>query len=88
MEFVEALKRYSDNIDDAHMACVMRQLAQEAGIEEGKLEECRTDVLKGIYEAYMITNDKADTVDTLERAVRKGSKLNSPHSPNSPTSPK
>ena len=58
------------------------------GIEEGKLEECRADVLKGIYEAYMVTSDKADTLDTLERAVRKGSKLNSPHSPNSPTSPK
>jgi hypothetical protein len=69
------------------MACVMGQLAEEAGIDAVRLQECRPDILKGIYETYMITNDRGDTLDTLERAVKK-TKLNSPNSPSSPVSPK
>lgn len=65
----------------------MAQLANEAGIDASRLKECRGDILKGIYETYMVTNDKSDTLDTLERAVKK-TKLSSPNSPCSPTSPK
>ena len=47
------------------MGCVMRQLAEEAGIDSQRLQECRADILKGIYETYMVTKDKSDTIDTL-----------------------
>jgi uncharacterized protein YihD (DUF1040 family) len=69
------------------MGCVMRQLAEEAGIDSQRLQECRADILKGIYETYMVTSDKGDTIDTLERAIKK-TRLSSPNSPSSPTSPK
>lgn len=64
----------------------MAQLAEEAGIDPVRLQECRPDILKGIYETYMVTNDRGDTIDTLERAVKK-TKLSSPNSPASPVSP-
>lgn len=59
------MKAYAARIDTIHMEWVMSQLANEAGIDASRLKECRGDILKGIYETYMVTNDKSDTLDTL-----------------------
>jgi hypothetical protein len=47
------------------MKVVIQELANEAGIELHKIESCRTDIVKGIYEAYLVTNDRNDTIDSL-----------------------
>lgn len=78
MEWIDSFNCYIARIDEIHMKVVIQELAKEAGIELSKIESCRTDIVKGIYEAYLATNDRSDTIDSLERAVRKVSRANSP----------
>jgi DNA-binding SARP family transcriptional activator len=66
------------------MKVVIQELAKEANIELTKIEECKTEIIKAIYEAYLATNDRSDTIDSLERAVRKISRTNSPLGGESP----
>lgn len=60
------------------MKLIIGQLAEQAGIDSDKIDECKPDIVKGIYEAYLQTNDKVDTIDSLQRAVRKISRTSSP----------
>lgn len=62
------------------MYMVLEEMAKEVGIEAVSLRECRNDILKGIYEAYLQTQDRNDTIDSLERAARKVSRQSSPRS--------
>jgi len=78
MEWVDSFNCYIARIDEIHMKLEIQELAKEANIELSKIEECRTDIIKGIYEAYLVTNDRSDTIDSLERAIRKVSRVNSP----------
>ena len=73
-EWVDSFNSYIQKIDIIHMDLVLKELCQEGGLAEQKLLECKQEVLKGIYEAYMQTNDRADTIDSLERSFRKNIK--------------
>lgn len=53
------------------MKMTLEKLCEEGGIVLEKIEECRGDVLKGIYEVYMQTKDKTDTIDSLERSIKR-----------------
>jgi hypothetical protein len=56
------------------MNLLMSKMAAQANIDYDKIKCCRTDIIKGIYQTYLLTNDIADTIDSLERAVRKTNK--------------
>jgi hypothetical protein len=46
---VESFKDYIQNIEQTHMRMTLEKLCEEGGIVPEKIEECREDVLKGIY---------------------------------------
>ena len=39
-----------------------------------KVNECRMDLIKGIYDVYCITKDKQDSIETLSKTVHKNFK--------------
>ena len=57
------------------MGVVLGGLCREGGIEEGRLIECKEEVLKGIYEAFLETGDRMDSIDSLERSLRRSGKI-------------
>lgn len=72
------------------MNALMRKFAIEAGMDWEKIKGAKSELLKGIYEAYMITTDREDAVDSLQHIVKKlereerGSQLSSPTLSKSP----
>lgn len=78
MEWVDSFNLYIARIDEIHMKTVIADIAAEANLDMAKIEKCKTEIVKGIYEAFLVTNDRADTVDSLERAIRKVSRATSP----------
>ncbi len=49
----------------------MSHFAKAAELSLSKLEECKTEPILGIYEAYKVTRDKEDAIESLRRLMKK-----------------
>jgi hypothetical protein len=65
VQWLNSFAQYITDFDDIHRTFLFQQFATEANLDQEKLKECAADTIKGIYEAYLLTNDKEDTVDSL-----------------------
>ena len=72
------------------MHALMMKFAVEAGMDWERIKTAKPELLKGIYEAYIITTDREDAVDSLQHILKKldkderGSQLSSPTLSKSP----
>ena len=72
------------------MHALMMKFAVEAGMDWERIKTAKPELLKGIYEAYIITTDREDAVDSLQHILKeldkdeRGSQLSSPTLSKSP----
>jgi hypothetical protein len=50
---------------------LMRKFTVEAGLDWERIKKAKPELIKGIYEAYMITTDREDAVDSLQHIIKK-----------------
>ena len=74
-EWIDSFKGYSERIQEIHMQLVLTELCREGNLPEDRLIECKEEVLKGIYEVFLVTEDHADSIDSLERSLRKSTNI-------------
>lgn len=71
------------------MNAILKKFAIEAGMDWDRLQSAKPELLKGIYESYMITTDREDAVDSLQHIIKKidRDERSSPTLSRSPRSP-
>ena len=71
---MESFNLYISQIEDFHMKAVLSHLGSSAQLSLQAINECRMDMIKGVYDVYMKTKDKEDAIETLEKVVAKNFK--------------
>ena len=74
MEWIDSFTIFINQIDSVHMKTVIAKFADMASLSMEKIDECRTDLIKGVYDAYVETGDKEDSSETLSRIVYRNCK--------------
>ena len=74
MEWIDSFTLYIDQIDSFHMKMTITHLAELASTTMNKINECRTDLIKGVYDAYLQTRDKDDAIETILRIIHRNFK--------------
>lgn len=54
-----------------HMNAILKKFSVEGGLDWEKLKTAKLELLKGIYESYMMTTDREDAVDSLQHILKK-----------------
>lgn len=71
MDWIESFRIYTDSFYKIHMKCILKKICEKYGLSFEKLEDCRTDLVQGIYEVHLECQDEAETAESLERAIIK-----------------
>lgn len=53
---------YILQLDKIHMKTVLQNICRSNNLDLEKLMHCRTDLVQGAYEVYMMTKDEPETV--------------------------
>ena len=56
------------------MKAVLSHLGNAAELSLQAINQCRMDMIKGVYDVYIKTKDKEDAIETLEKIVNKNFK--------------
>jgi len=71
VKWIDSFRIYIGDLDTHHMNALLRKFAVEASLDWEKIKTAKEELLKGIYESYMITTDREDAVDSLQHIVKK-----------------
>ena len=74
VEWMESFNLYITQIEDVHMKTVLGNLASIGQLSLKAINDCRMDMIKGVYDVYIQTKDKEDAIQTLEKIVHKNFK--------------
>ncbi len=53
------------------MNAILNKFTSEAGYDFEKLKTAKPELLKGVYQSYMMTTDREDAVDSIQHILKK-----------------